>query len=67
MDHEGKAVRYMKNLLSSNVRSLGIGVLIEADDMRLWYDDWMGLIVTKKFKWLKQDNWIFLHSIARSH
>ncbi|KAI0733639.1 hypothetical protein C8Q72DRAFT_881195 [Fomitopsis betulina] len=63
-DNEAQAVRYMNNLMSSNVRSFGIGLLIETDDMRLWYGDRMGLIVSKKYKWLKEDNWIFLRCIA---
>ena len=63
-DHEAQAVRYMNNLMSSNVRSFGIGMLIETDSMRLWYGDRMGLIASKRFQWLKEDNWTFLRCIA---
>ena len=62
--NEAQAVRYMECLMFSTIRSFGIGLLIEDDDMRIWYGDRMGIIVTRKFKWLKDDDLTFLRCIA---
>ena len=63
-EHEALAVRYMNNLMSSELRSFGIGLLVEADSMRLWYGDRMGFIVSKALKWLEEDNRTFLRCIT---
>ncbi|KAH9918844.1 uncharacterized protein B0H18DRAFT_660297 [Fomitopsis serialis] len=62
--NEAQAVRYMNQMMSSNVRSFGIGWLVEDDNMRLYYGDRMGIVVTKKFKFLHDDFELFLRCIA---
>ncbi|KZT67869.1 hypothetical protein DAEQUDRAFT_375362 [Daedalea quercina L-15889] len=54
----------MNNLMSSNVRSFGIGWLVEDNNMRLWYGDRMGIVVTRKFRFLHGDHRLFLRCIA---
>ena len=62
--HEVQAVRDMNNLMSSNVRSFGVVWLIEGDDLRLWYGDRTGLVVTRRMKWLEEDRGLFLRCVA---
>ena len=54
----------MNNLMSSNVRSFGIGWLIEDNNLRLWYGDRMGLVVTRRMKWLEEDRGLLLQCVA---
>lgn len=61
---EAQAVRHMEQLMSSNLRSFGIGILVENDNMRIWYGDRMGLIVTREFKWLQDEDLTFLRCVA---
>ncbi|TFY53177.1 hypothetical protein EVJ58_g9593 [Rhodofomes roseus] len=55
----GQAVRYMNDIMSANVRSFGIGWLVEDEHMRLLYGDRMGVVITKKFRFLHEDQRLF--------
>ncbi|KAH9920064.1 uncharacterized protein B0H18DRAFT_1025751 [Fomitopsis serialis] len=62
--NEAQAVRYMNHMMSSNVRSFGIGWLVEDANMRLYYGDRMGIVVTRKFKFLREESGLFMRCIA---
>ncbi|KAH9920054.1 uncharacterized protein B0H18DRAFT_957239 [Fomitopsis serialis] len=63
--NEAEAVQYMNHLLSSNVRSFGIGWLVEDTNMRLYYGDRMGIVVTRKFKFLqREESGLFMRCVA---
>ncbi|KAH9920046.1 uncharacterized protein B0H18DRAFT_1122146 [Fomitopsis serialis] len=62
--NEVQAVQYMNHLMSSNVRSFGIGWLVEDTNMRLYYGDRMGIVVTRKFKFLREESRLFMRCIA---
>ncbi|TFY54848.1 hypothetical protein EVJ58_g8616 [Rhodofomes roseus] len=63
-NNEAQLVRYMNNLMSANVRSFGIGWLIEDDAMRLCYGDRMGIVLTEKFRFIDGDRELFLLTVA---
>ncbi|KAH9920068.1 uncharacterized protein B0H18DRAFT_1213547 [Fomitopsis serialis] len=62
--NEAQAVRYMNHMMSSNVRSFGIGWLVEDTNMCLYYGDRMGIVVTRKFRFLHDERELFVRCIA---
>ncbi|TFY55594.1 hypothetical protein EVJ58_g8148 [Rhodofomes roseus] len=61
---EVQIVRYVNHIMSSNVRSYAIGLLIEGNNMRLVYGDRMGLVFTRAFEFLGKEAPLFLLVLA---
>ncbi|KAH9925286.1 uncharacterized protein B0H18DRAFT_1009461 [Fomitopsis serialis] len=61
---EVQVVKYVNQIMSSNVRSYAVGWLIEETKMRLVYGDRMGLIFTKEIDFLQDDAALFLLIVA---
>ncbi|KAH9831027.1 uncharacterized protein C8Q71DRAFT_911027 [Rhodofomes roseus] len=61
---EVQIVRYVNHIMSSNVRSYAVGLLIEGNKMRLVYGDRMGLVFTKAFEFLDKEAPLFLLVLA---
>ncbi|KAH9932293.1 uncharacterized protein B0H18DRAFT_52731 [Fomitopsis serialis] len=61
---EVQIVRYVNHIMSSNVRSYAIGLLIEGNAMRVVYGDRMGIVFTRAFKFLDKEAHLFLLVLA---
>ncbi|OCH93421.1 hypothetical protein OBBRIDRAFT_832674 [Obba rivulosa] len=62
--HALQTSKYLNNLLSHNIRSHGISILLSHTRITMFYCDRVGVIISKTFDFLEQPQYLLLLAIA---
>ena len=64
LSKEAQLLKYINQVMSHNVRSYAIGMLIQDDKLRVVYGDRMGVVFTERINFLTKDAHLFLLLLA---